>query len=234
MVFSAWHAGNVAIRQCNQLHCRISPRTDEGLPSHQGKLHPSSATRQCPGGTTRQGTAHPSPNVHLPQDAGRGCAHRRSTVSKNLPAMRPPDSHHTCFRKRLRSQFHFRSYTPNSLREDSTRRKKLWSTCSPDNKKYTSTFAETPTKQAETKTEIRQALEGKCTRRWCSSLGLLPHNTNSRHTQANFRIARAHKVTDVQQDGRFYVLNTGQKVHFERLNKQVPASWTRPCINPLG
>ena len=32
-----------------------------------------------------------------------------------------------------------------------------------------------------------------------------------------------HKVTDVLQDGRLYVLDTGQKVHYERLKKQVPA-----------
>ena len=34
-----------------------------------------------------------------------------------------------------------------------------------------------------------------------------------------------HKVTDVLQDGRLYVLDTGQKVHFERLKKHVPAPW---------
>ena len=34
-----------------------------------------------------------------------------------------------------------------------------------------------------------------------------------------------HKVTDVLQDGRQYVLDTDQKVHSERLEKQVPAPW---------
>ena len=34
-----------------------------------------------------------------------------------------------------------------------------------------------------------------------------------------------HKVTDVLQDGRLYVLDTGQKVHFERLKKHVHAPW---------
>ena len=34
-----------------------------------------------------------------------------------------------------------------------------------------------------------------------------------------------HKVTDVLQDGRLYVLDTGQKVHYERLKKHVPAPW---------
>ena len=34
-----------------------------------------------------------------------------------------------------------------------------------------------------------------------------------------------HKVTDVLQDGRLYVLDTGQNVHYERLKKHVPAPW---------
>ena len=34
-----------------------------------------------------------------------------------------------------------------------------------------------------------------------------------------------HKVTDVLQDGRLYVLDNGQKVHYERLKKHVPAPW---------
>ena len=36
---------------------------------------------------------------------------------------------------------------------------------------------------------------------------------------------RPHKITDVLQDGRLYVLNTGQKLHLERLKKRVPAPW---------
>ena len=34
-----------------------------------------------------------------------------------------------------------------------------------------------------------------------------------------------HKVTVVLQYGCLYVLDTGQKVHFERLKKHVPAPW---------
>ena len=34
-----------------------------------------------------------------------------------------------------------------------------------------------------------------------------------------------HKITDVLQDGRLFVLDTGQKVHFERLKRYVPAPW---------
>ena len=34
-----------------------------------------------------------------------------------------------------------------------------------------------------------------------------------------------HKVTDVLQEGRLYVLDTGQKVHYERLKKHVRAPW---------
>ena len=43
-----------------------------------------------------------------------------------------------------------------------------------------------------------------------------------------------HKVTDVLQDGRIYVLDTGQKVHFERLKKHVPAPWDWAAHQPFG
>ena len=43
-----------------------------------------------------------------------------------------------------------------------------------------------------------------------------------------------HKVTDVLQDGRLYVLDTGQKVHFERLKKHVPAPWDWAAHQPFG
>ena len=43
-----------------------------------------------------------------------------------------------------------------------------------------------------------------------------------------------HKVTDVLQDGRLYVLDTGQRVHFERLKKHVPAPWDWAAHQPFG
>ena len=43
-----------------------------------------------------------------------------------------------------------------------------------------------------------------------------------------------HKVTDVLQDGRLYVLDTGQKVHYERLKKHVPAPWDWATNQPYG
>ena len=43
-----------------------------------------------------------------------------------------------------------------------------------------------------------------------------------------------HKVTDVLQDGRLYVLDTGQKVRFERLKKHVPAPWDWAAHQPFG
>ena len=43
-----------------------------------------------------------------------------------------------------------------------------------------------------------------------------------------------HKVTDVLQDGRLYVLDTGQKVHYERLKKHVPAPWDLTTYQPFG
>ena len=43
-----------------------------------------------------------------------------------------------------------------------------------------------------------------------------------------------HKVTDVLQDGLFYVLETGQKVHHERLKKHVPAPWDWATHQPFG
>ena len=43
-----------------------------------------------------------------------------------------------------------------------------------------------------------------------------------------------HKVTDVLQDGRLYVLDTGQKVHIERLKKHVPAPWYWATHQPFG
>ena len=43
-----------------------------------------------------------------------------------------------------------------------------------------------------------------------------------------------HKVTDVLQDGRLYVVNTGQKVHSEGLKKHVPAPWDWAAHQPFG
>ena len=43
-----------------------------------------------------------------------------------------------------------------------------------------------------------------------------------------------HKVTDVLQDGRLYVLDTGQKVHYERLKKHIPAPWDWATHQPFG
>ena len=43
-----------------------------------------------------------------------------------------------------------------------------------------------------------------------------------------------HKVTDVLQDGRLYVLDTGQKVHYERLKRHVPAPWDWAAHQPFG
>ena len=43
-----------------------------------------------------------------------------------------------------------------------------------------------------------------------------------------------HKITDVLQDGRLYVLDTGQKVHYERLKKHVPAPWDWTTHQPFG
>ena len=43
-----------------------------------------------------------------------------------------------------------------------------------------------------------------------------------------------HKMTDVLQDGRLFVLDTGQKVHYERLEKHVPAPWDWATHQPFG
>ena len=43
-----------------------------------------------------------------------------------------------------------------------------------------------------------------------------------------------HKVSDVLQEGRLYVVDTGQKVHFERLKKHVHASWDWAARQPFG
>ena len=43
-----------------------------------------------------------------------------------------------------------------------------------------------------------------------------------------------HKVTNVLQDGRLYVLDTGQKVHYERLKRHVPAPWDWTTYQPFG
>ena len=42
-----------------------------------------------------------------------------------------------------------------------------------------------------------------------------------------------HKETDVLQGGRFYVLETAQKVHYERLKKHVPAPWDWATHQPF-
>ena len=43
-----------------------------------------------------------------------------------------------------------------------------------------------------------------------------------------------HKITDVLQDGRLYVLDTGRKVYFERLKRHVPAPWDWAAHQPFG
>ena len=43
-----------------------------------------------------------------------------------------------------------------------------------------------------------------------------------------------HNVTVVLQDGRLYVLDTGQNVDFERLKKHVPAPWDWAAHQPFG
>ena len=43
-----------------------------------------------------------------------------------------------------------------------------------------------------------------------------------------------YKITDVLPDGRLDVLDTGQKVHFERLKKLVPAPWDWAAHQPFG
>ena len=43
-----------------------------------------------------------------------------------------------------------------------------------------------------------------------------------------------HQVTNVLQDERLYVLDTGQKVHYERLKKHVPAPWDWTTYQPFG
>ena len=43
---------------------------------------------------------------------------------------------------------------------------------------------------------------------------------------------RCAAVADVLRDGRLYVLDTGQKVHFERLKKHVPARWDWAAHQP--
>ena len=43
-----------------------------------------------------------------------------------------------------------------------------------------------------------------------------------------------HKVTDVLQDGSLYVLDTGQKFHYEMLKKHVPAPWDWAAHQPFG
>ena len=43
-----------------------------------------------------------------------------------------------------------------------------------------------------------------------------------------------HKVTDVLQAGRLYVLDTGQRVHYGRLKKHVPTPWNWATHQPFG
>ena len=62
----------------------------------------------------------------------------------------------------------------------------------------------------------------------------MPHNSKG-GTRKRLRAWRGHhKVTDVRQDGRLYVLATGQRIHFERLKKHVPASWDWAAYKPFG
>ena len=43
-----------------------------------------------------------------------------------------------------------------------------------------------------------------------------------------------HKVTDVLQGGHLYVLDTGQKVQYERLKKHVSAPWDWATHQPFS
>ena len=61
------------------------------------------------------------------------------------------------------------------------------------------------------------------------------HKISKGGTRKRIRAWRGpHKVTDVLQDGRLYVLDTGQKVHYERLKKHVPAPWDLAAHQRFG
>ena len=61
------------------------------------------------------------------------------------------------------------------------------------------------------------------------------HNIPKGGTRKLIRAWRGpHKITDVLQDGRLYVLDTGQKIHFERSKKHVPAPWDWAAHQPFG
>ena len=66
------------------------------------------------------------------------------------------------------------------------------------------------------------------------AVGVSCHIITKSGTRKLFRVWRGpHKVTDVLQDGRLYVLDAGQKVHFERLKKHVPAPWDWATHQPF-
>ena len=77
MVCQAWHSGYDAIRQRDQLYCRISTRTLEGMTSRQGHFHPCSSKRKVTRATTKSNTPHPhhASSLNITQDARLGRAH---------------------------------------------------------------------------------------------------------------------------------------------------------------
>ena len=65
-------------------------------------------------------------------------------------------------------------------------------------------------------------------------MGLLSLHGSQRNTQVDASVAWSHKIAQVLQEGRVYVLDTGQKVHFERLkpHNSGPNEWaTIPTNN---
>ena len=65
-------------------------------------------------------------------------------------------------------------------------------------------------------------------------MNLFEGTSTRRKYDRNRSLTDTHKVTDVLQDGGIYVLDTGQKVHFERLKKHIPAPWAWAAHQPFG
>ena len=130
-----------------------------------------------------------------------------------LPAMQPPHSRHTCFSMGLGYQPHFRSYTLNSLREDSTTRY----TRARSQEHHQAQLRQKQIVDVHMKEKAHAV--GDALRVFCH---IIPKGGKRKLISA-WRLP--HKVNDVLQDGQLYVLVTGHKVHFERLKNHVPAQW---------
>ena len=145
-------------------------------------------------------------------------AYRWSFESLYRPDMQSQDCRHTCSHMEQKSQSHCRLYTLSPLRPGfESEEEFVEHMLARQQEIHELVCRNTHQAQLRQKQSLTDILKQKHT--FC-------HIILKGHTRKLLRTWRGpFKVTDVLPDGRLFVLDTGQKVHFERLKKHVPAPW---------